>query len=114
MQSWPRNKLLTFWPDYVDVDNCTQKSKTQKANAYSTILGDVGVRKVIFVFIFGHPKSHFRALDNGHFCQKWPILGTKKWYLDCPNQNSETTFQYKLAPKAPKKTPWEPKLDLEK
>ena len=38
----------------------------------------------------------------------------QKWHFGCPNQNCKTTFQYKLAPKTPKKTPQEPKSDLEK
>ena len=33
-----------------------------------------------------------------------PFWGYQKWYFGCPNQNSETTFQYKLAPKTTKKT----------
>ena len=44
----------------------------------------------------------------------FPFWGYQKWHFGCPNQNSETTFQYKLAPKTPNKTPWEPKSDLEK
>ena len=32
-----------------------------------------------------------------------PFWGYQKWHFGCPNQNSETTFQYKLAPKTPKK-----------
>ena len=35
----------------------------------------------------------------------WSFWGYQKWRFGCPNQNSETTFQYKLAPKTPKKTP---------
>ena len=34
---------------------------------------------------FGHPKSHFWALENGHFCQKWPISGTKNGTLVARN-----------------------------
>ena len=33
--------------------------------------------KVISIFISRHPKSHFWALGKVHFCQKWPISGTK-------------------------------------
>ena len=32
-----------------------------------------------------------------------PKWGCQKWRFGCPNQNSETTFQYKLAPKTSKK-----------
>ena len=42
----------------------------------------------------------------------WSFWGYQKWRFGCPNQNSETTFQYKLAPKTPKKPPQEPKLAL--
>ena len=31
--------------------------------------------------------------------------GYQKWHFGCPNQNFETTFRYKLAPKIPKKPP---------
>ena len=46
---------------------------------------------------------------------KLPRFGWyQKWHFGCQNQNSETTFQYKLAPKTPKKPPQEPKSALEK
>ena len=35
----------------------------------------------------------------------WPFQGYQKWHFGCPKQTSETTFQYKLAPKTPKKPP---------
>ena len=41
-----------------------------KTNTYSTILGGCWREKVVSVFGFGHSKSHFRAPENGHFCQK--------------------------------------------
>ena len=40
------------------------------------------------------------------------FLGYRKWHFGCPNQKN--TFQYKQAPKTPKKTPQEPESDLEK
>ena len=43
-----------------------------------------------------------------------PFWGYQKWHFGCLNQNSKTTFQYKLAPKTPKKTPQEAKSTLEK
>jgi hypothetical protein len=43
---------------------------------------------------------------------KTAILGYQKWYFEGPNQNSETTFQYKLAPKTPKNPPQKPKSAL--
>ena len=42
----------------------------------------------------------------------FPFWAYRKWHFGDPNQNSETTFQYKLAPKTPKKPPQEPKLAL--
>ena len=42
-----------------------------------------------------------------------PFCGYQKWHLGC-NQNSETSFQYKLAPITPKKPPQEPKSDPKK
>ena len=56
--------------------------------------------------IFGTPKM-------AKMTPFWGIGGYQKWHFGCPNQNSKTTFQYKLAPKTPKKTPQEPKSDLE-
>ena len=44
----------------------------------------------------------------------WGFGGYQKWHFGCPNQNSETTFQYKLAPKTPKKPPQEPESALKK
>ena len=38
----------------------------------------------------------------------FPFWAYRKWHFGDPNQNSETTFQYKLAPKTPKKPPQEP------
>ena len=40
--------------------------------------------KVVSVFGFGHSKSDFRAPDFGHFCQKCPFSGARKWVLECP------------------------------
>ena len=37
--------------------------------------------------------------------------GTQKRHFEFPNQNSETTFQYKLAPKIPKNPPQESDLE---
>ena len=33
----------------------------------------------------------------------WSFWGYQKWRFGCPNQNSETSFQHKLAPKTPQK-----------
>ena len=42
----------------------------------------------------------------------FPFWAYRNWHFGDLNQNSETTFQYKLAPKTPKKPPQEPKLAL--
>ena len=38
-----------------------------KPTAMPSFLGDAGLIKVVFVFGFGHSKSHFWAPQNGHF-----------------------------------------------
>ena len=63
---------------------------------------DSGTRSAIF----GTPKM-------AKMTPFWGFGGYQKWHFRCPNQKSETTFQYKLAPKTPKK-PREPKSALEK
>ena len=60
---------------------------------------DVGLIKVVSEFLFVHPKCHFLASKDGHFWQKCPYSGTKKWHFGCRNQNSETTF---ISPTSPK------------
>ena len=42
---------------------------------------------------------------NGQKDPVLAILGYQKWHFGCPNQKSKTTFQHKLAPKTPQKTP---------
>ena len=37
-------------------------------------------------------QNFYSAREDGHFCQRWPFSGTKKWHFGCPNWNSETTF----------------------
>jgi len=70
-----------------------------KSKAIPSFLGDVGLIKVVSEFSSGHPKCHFWAHKDGHFCQKCPYLGTKKWHFGCPNENSKTTF---ISPTSPK------------
>ena len=41
----------------------------------------------------------FWARKDGHFWQKCPNSGTKKWHFGCPNENSKTTF---ISPTSPK------------
>ena len=36
---------------------------------------------------------------DGHFWQKCPYSGTKKWHFRCPNKNSFSTF---ISPTSPK------------
>ena len=68
-------------------------------NVYSTILGGCWHEKVVSVFSFGNPKSLFLALENGHFCQKCPFSGAKKWHFERPNLKTETTFSSQHPPK---------------
>ena len=42
-----------------------------ETKVYSTIFGDSWRQKVVSVFWFGHPKSHFFATENGHFQWFW-------------------------------------------
>ena len=58
-----------------------RKSKTDKTNTCDPILGGCWRQKVFSVFGFGHWKSHFWARESGHFWQKCPLLGTKKWHF---------------------------------
>ena len=60
------------------------------------------------------PKITFRGPILVPEVAFWGFGGYQIWHFGCPNQNSETTFQYKLAPKTPKKPPQEPKSALEK
>ena len=48
----------------------TRPTVVNESNTYSTILGGCWREKVVSDFGFGHSKSHFRAPENGHFCQK--------------------------------------------
>ena len=47
--------------------------------------GDIGLIKVVSEFLLAHPKCHFRAHKDGHFCQKWPFSGTEKMAMQCRN-----------------------------
>ena len=42
------------------------------------------------VLNFGRSKSHFFSLKKGHFQQKWPLLGTKKWDFERPKLRTES------------------------
>ena len=46
--------------------------KRLKSKAIPSFLGDVGLIKVVSEFSSGHPKCHFWARKDGHFCQKCP------------------------------------------
>ena len=37
-------------------------------------------------------------MQMGHFGRFLLFWGYRKWHFGCPNQNSETTFQYKYPP----------------
>ena len=94
------------------------KNRFSRSNfgSWGGFLGVLGASlywKVVSEFWFGHPKCHFWYPQNGKNGVFWPFWGYQKLHLGCPNQNSKTTFQYKLAPKTPKKPPQEPKSDVE-
>ena len=38
----------------------------------------------------GRSKSHFLSLEKGHFRQKCPLLGTKKWDFERPNLRTDS------------------------
>ena len=73
----------------------TQKWKTHKTNVYSTILGGSWRWKVVSVFTFRHSKSHFFALENGHFCKKCPFSCGKKWRFGCRNEANSWSWNSK-------------------
>ena len=75
-----------------------------KPEAIPSFLGEVRLIKVVSELSFGHPKCHFWAYKDGHFCQKCPFLGTKKWHFGCPNESSETTLIIPTSPKNDKIT----------
>ena len=79
--------------------NPSKSGKRLQQKAIPSFLGDVGLIKVVSEFLWGHPKCHFWAPKDGHFCQKCPFSGTKKWHSGCPHKNSETTF---ISPTSPK------------
>ena len=64
-----------------------------------TILGGCWHYKVVSVFLFPHPKCHFLALENGHFCRKCPFSCAKKWHFGSRNKKTDTTFYCQLPPK---------------
>ena len=67
--------------------------------SFSLLFSSLLIIKVVSEFLFGHPKCHFWALKDGHFCQKWPSSGIKKMALWMPNESSETTFIISTSPK---------------
>ena len=66
-----------------------------KTNTYTTILGGCWREKLVSVFGFGHPKSHFRAPENGHFLRNTNSLPK---YGNAIREGSERKF-FVLFPK---------------
>ena len=66
----------------------------RNTNVFSSILREFWREKsgLCFSLLLGHPKSHFWAIENRPFCQKCPILGTKKWDFGCPILKTFETF----------------------
>ena len=69
----PRNsKCLRFFDQYTNISMETVTRKTYltgtcETSVYSIIFGDSWRQKVVSVFGFGRPKSHFLAPENGQF-----------------------------------------------
>ena len=64
---WPKN----YWIWKLS-KNLSKSGKRLTQKPMPSFLGDVGLIKVVSDFLFGHPKCHFWARKDGHFCQKWP------------------------------------------
>ena len=60
-----------------------------ETRVYSTIFGDSWRQKVVSVFWFGHPKSHFFAPENDHFQWFWV---QKNGTLDAQIQKQRPLF----------------------
>ena len=67
--------------------------------------GLVCIEKWSQKFVSGTRSAIFGTPEMAKMTLFWPFQGYQKWHVGCPKQTSETTFQYKLAPKTPKNTP---------
>ena len=67
--------------------------------------GLVCIEKWAQKFVSGTRSAIFGSPEMAKMTLFWPFQGYQKWHFGCPKQTSETTFQYKLAPKTPKNTP---------
>ena len=80
-------------------ENPSKSGKRLKPRAIISFLGNIGLIKVVSEFLFGDPKCHFWARNEGHYCRKCLSLHAQKWLFGCPNKNVETTF---ISPTSPK------------
>ena len=71
---------------------------THKTNAYSTILGDVGVKKWSLFSDLAAQSPIFGHLKTNTFFKKCPTLGTKKWYYERPNFKNRDHFFMPISP----------------
>ena len=62
-------------------------------------MGNDGLIKVVLKFSFGYPKWHFWTHKDGHFWQKCPYSGSKKFHFGYPTANFKTTFIVPTSPK---------------
>ena len=81
-KNWSKNDNIQKW-----ACNHPKSRKRLESKPILSFLGDVGLIKVVSEFSSGHPKCHFWALKDGHFCQKCPILGPFP-LARTPTQNS--------------------------
>ena len=63
-------------------ENPSKSSKRLKLKSIPSILGDVGLIKVVSVFLFGHSKCHFFVPKSGQFGKSAPLYVPKNGILD--------------------------------
>ena len=77
--------------------NPSKSGKPLKPKAFSSVLGEVGLIKVVSELLFMHPI--FGNVTMGTFGKSAHIQVQKKWHFMCPNENSFATF---ISPTSPK------------
>ena len=63
---WQREDNFAY---FEMAENPSKSGKHLKLKSIPSFLGDVWLIKVLSEFLFRHPKCHFWARKNGHFCQ---------------------------------------------
>ena len=62
---WQREDNFAY---FEMAENPSKSGKHLKLKSIPSFLGDVWLIKVLSEFLFRHPKCHFWARKNGHFC----------------------------------------------